>query len=713
MNQHTPSHKRSYQNINNIETPSGNNIAPFNNKLENNIGEKIKFKTISHLNQYNNVSDENLNQISQKLFDQQDREIFLNKTESNINDKKVEKINYKLKIKTSPNNYNNFSRNGKKDNRNVNMVNNKNLIIPKSPNNMDIFNNKYNNKNILMEENKIDTNQKKSEEESENLSALAEDLLSLSEENDVEKMRKGPINKNDFLGESREFFNINKKQDNKFIDKTTNFKNLGEIKMMPKLQTKLYSSPLDKLNIKIGNNLYHQKISNKKNYNNMNINLNQFQLDNIQNSHTQTQIQTTDSRTYQSNVKNHISSNSLQNNLNNSNNKNKNNISKDINNNIIKNKTLLNNPMKKSQVIKTNNYIYLRNNKDMFNKTAFNQYNKNDILDLKEENINLINNNNRSVGKKKISLNLNINSITNRNNKNNPNIVQINSMGNKKHQNSKNEYLGQKYLKMNYNNQVLYTKNNNLNFNNMNNVNNPNNSDSFQNINSMNNMSNLYKNNNQHTNNINNNNKIFDDKQILKKTQTFNLIDQNNNKQNYNIEYIHKNNNNLNLNKNTVLYKNINNIYSDLNNYDFISKVQNNINNFHSNKLLRKSDYHKSSNKNIIYNIEDLNKDLIGNNYIQKGANDRASLLVKGKNKNSYKNIYNYKNVNDIKKNNKNIHITERDIISNQKKIDNFNSINFSNTFKNGNLYTYQGENEDFYNYNSYYLNNKVELQAF
>ena len=713
MNQHTPSHKRSYQNINNIETPSGNNKAPVNNKLENNIGEKIKFKTISHLNQYNNVSDENLNQISQKLFDQQDREIFLNKTESNINDKKVEKINYKLKIKTSPNNYNNFSRNGKKDNRNVNMVNNKNLIIPKSPNNMDIFNNKYNNKNILMEENKIDTNQKKSEEESENLSALAEDLLSLSEENDVEKMRKGPINKNDFLGESREFFNINKKQDNKFIDKTTNFKNLGEIKMMPKLQTKLYSSPLDKLNIKIGNNLYHQKISNKKNYNNMNINLNQFQLDNIQNSHTQTQIQTTDSRTYQSNVKNHISSNSLQNNLNNSNNKNKNNISKDINNNIIKNKTLLNNPMKKSQVIKTNNYIYLRNNKDMFNKTAFNQYNKNDILDLKEENINLINNNNRSVGKKKISLNLNINSITNRNNKNNPNIVQINSMGNKKHQNSKNEYLGQKYLKMNYNNQVLYTKNNNLNFNNMNNVNNPNNSDSFQNINSMNNMSNLYKNNNQHTNNINNNNKIFDDKQILKKTQTFNLIDQNNNKQNYNIEYIHKNNNNLNLNKNTVLYKNINNIYSDLNNYDFISKVQNNINNFHSNKLLRKSDYHKSSNKNIIYNIEDLNKDLIGNNYIQKGANDRASLLVKGKNKNSYKNIYNYKNVNDIKKNNKNIHITERDIISNQKKIDNFNSINFSNTFKYGNLYTYQGENEGFYNYNSYYLNNKVELQAF
>ena len=709
MNQHTPSHKRSYQNINNIETPSGNNIAPFNNKLENNIGEKIKFKTISHLNQYNNVSDENLNQISQKLFDQQDREIFLNKTESNINDKKVEKINYKLKIKTSPNNYNNFSRNGKKDNRNVNMVNNKNLIIPKSPNNMDILNNKYNNKNILMEENKIDDNQKKSEEESENLSALAEDLLSLSEENDVEKMRKGPINKNDFLGESREFFNINKKQENKYIDKTTNFKNLGEIKMMPKLQTKLYSSPLDKLNIKIGNNLYHQKISNKKNYNNMNINLNQFQLDNIQNSHTQTQIQTTDSRTYQSNVKNHISSNSLQNNLNNSNNKNKNNISKDINNNIIKNKTLLNNPMKKSQVIKTNNYIYLRNNKDMFNKTAFNQYNKNDILDLKEENINLINNNNRSVGKKKISLNLNINSITNRNNKNNPNIVQINSMGNKKHQNSKNEYLGQKYLKMNYNNQVLYTKNNNLNFNNMNNVNNPNNSDSFQNII----MSNLYKNNNQHTNNINNNNKIFDDKQILKKTQTFNLIDQNNNKQNYNIEYIHKNNNNLNLNKNTVLYKNINNIYSDLNNYDFISKVQNNINNFHSNKLLRKSDYHKSSNKNIIYNIEDLNRDLIGKNYIQKGANDRASLLVKGKNKNSYKNIYNYKNVNDIKKNNKNIHITERDIISNQKKIDNFNSINFSNTFKYGNLYTYQGENEDFYNYNSYYLNNKVELQAF
>ena len=49
----------------------------------------------------------------------------------------------------------------------------------------------------IIKEIQIDPEQKKNDEESENLSALAEDLLSLSDEYNVELMRKGPINKND------------------------------------------------------------------------------------------------------------------------------------------------------------------------------------------------------------------------------------------------------------------------------------------------------------------------------------------------------------------------------------------------------------------------------------------------------------------------------------------------------------------------------------
>ena len=69
--------------------------------------------------------------------------------------------------------------------------------------------------NILIdEENK--KKQKQSDDDSENLSELAADILSMSDGTDIKLMRQGPINKNDFIGESKEFYNINKNKDNKF-----------------------------------------------------------------------------------------------------------------------------------------------------------------------------------------------------------------------------------------------------------------------------------------------------------------------------------------------------------------------------------------------------------------------------------------------------------------------------------------------------------------
>ena len=104
--------------------------------------------------------------------------------------------------------------------------------------------------NILIKNNNINLNQRKNEEESVNLSELAEDLLSLSEGYNAEIMRKGPINKKDFLGESKEIYNINKSKRNNLINiNKNNIINLDPSKTMPKLQTKIYSSPLDKLNL--------------------------------------------------------------------------------------------------------------------------------------------------------------------------------------------------------------------------------------------------------------------------------------------------------------------------------------------------------------------------------------------------------------------------------------------------------------------------------
>ena len=86
-----------------------------------------------------------------------------------------------------------------------------------------------------------------SNEDSENLSKLAEELLSLSnKENEVE-LPRGPINKKDFIGKCIPFFNINEELE-KNKNETKIKKNIGT-GTIQKYQVKLYTSPLIKLNI--------------------------------------------------------------------------------------------------------------------------------------------------------------------------------------------------------------------------------------------------------------------------------------------------------------------------------------------------------------------------------------------------------------------------------------------------------------------------------
>ena len=678
MNQLTPSHKKSNQNINHIETPLVINNRDEKIKLQN-IEKEKKFKTISHLNQFHNLSNENLNQVSTKLFDEKDIVNLLNNTQTYINDKMNEKVINKVKTNRSPKNRNNAILMERSKNKNIN-VNNTNNYLSKSSSNIDKLKKKH--KNDIKLKNEINNNQKetKNDEDSVNLSALAEDLLSLSEDYNVEIMRKGPINKNDFLGESKEFFNINKNQ-----ELNRNLFNLGEIKTMPKLQTKLYSSPLDKLNLKNMNHLITN--SNKKKYNYLDNNFYNFQLKGTSNSNTQTPILTND--TYPSKIKTYISSNSIQNITNN--NKNVNDINSHYN---MKNNTILNNLIMKSHIVKNSNNNNLINNNDMFNKTH--QYNKNNFLDINGDILNNLNNN-HSVGKRKINLNLNINynnSNSNRNIKKNIYKNQINSIGAQRSINNKSEFLGKDFSKTNYNNQVQYNKNinfNNININNTNPMNYFDNSNSFQNNNATNKNNNYYSNDNYQYNNK----KTFINEQKSKKLQIFNY----NVQQNNNLESINKKIDNMNINKNLIINSNTNNI-NNYNNVEVLSKLQNQMKNYQSNKIFRKNEFHKVSNENVLLDIGILDNDLISSNTIQKKSLGRNSLLMKGKNKNSYKNVYNYINKNKIKKGNNMLYINNQDIITEHNGINNFNSNNYIDGYITGNINTYQGRSDIFDKHN-------------
>ena len=712
MNEQTPQQNKLNQNLVNIGTPLGEN--KYNNiDILNLKEEEKKFKTISHLKQYNNITNDNLNNISLKLFDDdKEKGNYLNNTASiiNNNDKKNEKINYKLKIKSMPKNRKSSIPEAQSGNK---IKNNKINILSKSSNDMTKFKKIIKNQNIILTEN----NKKKPEDDdSENLSALAEDLLSMSDEN-VQIMRKGPINKNDFIGESKELFNLYKKQENRVINVNMNKNkiNINQTKPMPKLQTKLYSSPLDKFNIKNSTNLNNIKNSNKKNYNNINSNLTNFQLNdrnNMQYNKTQmqtTQISTENARPYASKVKNHISSNSIQNGTNINNN-----ININVNINSNNNNTILSNLISRNQATKNNvtgnNINQIINNYDMFSKTGLNQYNNNYILEFDENNLNNINKikNNHSVGKKKMPLNMNIknNSNSNRNIKNKSIIKQINSTGLHINLNTSNDFMNKSNLNINNNNaQYINNINKNIIFNrtnmNINNINNMNNK--IINTNYQQNF-NLMNNNNYHSNdNYNYNHKINNFSiggQALKKTQTLNWVPQNNNPNlENNIEYKHKNINNINMNKRSVINSyanNYNNNYHLANKLDYVSHVQNKPKNLQSDKLLRQSDYNKISNKNNLLLLDGQDNILINNNNVnnQQIYLDNNLKLIKGKNKNSYTNIHNYLDMNGNKIRKNNLYNNNNDMIS-QKLATTFNLKNFGNRgYLNENIYTYDGQGE-------------------
>ena len=714
MDKFTPSQDKNKHNLYNAGTPFVTNSFITNDSKNSGKNEK-KYKTISHQKVYNNLNNENFVNVSEKLknlFGEKEINNILNNTASSINNKKPEKM--ANDTKSTPKNRKNINLDQKSENKLYPRIN----IFSKSSNNKE----KLTEKNNTVHEKKQENSQNKSEDDSENLSALAEDLLSMSDEFDVQLMRKKPINKKDFLGEFKEEFNYYKKRENDLNNQKKNIMNIGLPKEMPILQTKLYTSPLEKLKMKnLGSNI---KNSNKKNYNNIKRDLHNFKLDEVQNqlySKTQTQVKGSDIKTYASKIKNHISSNSIKNNENNTKNMNKTN-----NNN---NNTILNNLAQRSQIIKNNINSQFNNIDDIFNKTTFNQENKNYINDWNEENTNdlmkIINNTNHSVGKKKIHSKLQINqNHSNRNLKNKSIIKTINTIGIQDQYNNKNEYIGKDQLKIiNYNNQIQNNKKNNIRFNiiNINNINNINNNfeknNNIQNINSINIQSN-YNNSNI---NYNYNSKYTDINQRLRKMETYKRITPNNQKQDNNNEYLHKNINNMNVNnKNNVLNTNttINN-YNIGNKIEYYSQIQNKKIYPQTNKLLRKSDFNRVSNKNVVLKLNEVKQNLRNiNNNNQQTLIDKNSLLNKGNNKNSYTNIHNYMNINYYKPLNENKYKNiNKDIIS-QKNLNTFKLNNYDDNYKIGNMHYYQEGNDNTFDYigNINYLDNNIkrfELAAF
>jgi hypothetical protein len=393
------------------------------------------------------------------------------------------------------------------------------------------------------------------------------------------------------------------------------------------------------------------------------------------------------------------------------------------------NNTILNNLAQRSQIIKNNINSQFNNIDDIFNKTTFNQENKNYINDWNEENTNdlmkIINNTNHSVGKKKIHSKLQINqNHSNRNLKNKSIIKTINTIGIQDQYNNKNEYIGKDQLKIiNYNNQIQNNKKNNIRFNiiNINNINNINNNfernNNIQNINSINIQSN-YNNSNI---NYNYNSKYTDINQRLRKMETYKRITPNNQKQDNNNEYLHKNINNMNVNnKNNVLNTNttINN-YNIGNKIEYYSQIQNKKIYPQTNKLLRKSDFNRVSNKNVVLKLNEVKQNLRNiNNNNQQTLIDKNSLLNKGNNKNSYTNIHNYMNINYYKPLNENKYKNiNKDIIS-QKNLNTFKLNNYDDNYKIGNMHYYQEGNDNTFDYigNINYLDNNIkrfELTAF
>ena len=412
----------------------------------------------------------------------------------------INTFNSIIKTSTDPNNNknkNDYKTKSLPKNRNNDIFENNENMLSKSSNNIKKINKKNRTSiNFKVNENLAD-NENSDEDDSENLSKLAEDLLSISDEyNNVKLMRMTPINKKDFIGESKEIFNINNQvkhtnpikgfndfnhlnqNTNKNLEKISqkidkifdenlggvesnliksnmNIINMENINQIPKLQTQLYISPIQKFYSKFPNN----------NYNNLDNNLNnESTYFNSNNISKPTKI---DGRKF-TKLKYHISSNSIINN-------NINNISNQINNYPMLNYTDLSN-----QIINNN---YITNNKK-FNKTALNQYNNN-IWDISEEVIqNTVNVNSSNI---KESPNLSSNK-----NINNNQLYNDNYLKNNPNSNRNNNSIGKKgnitnqstiAIKKNIGNYSGYNYKTNLNYNKSNTTNNNNSNNNINNMN--------------------------------------------------------------------------------------------------------------------------------------------------------------------------------------------------------------------------------------
>ena len=173
-------------------------------------------------------------------------------------------------------------------------------------------------------------------------------------------------------------------------------------------------------------------------------------------------------------------------------------------------------------------------------------------------------------------------------------------------------------------------------------------------------------------------------------------------------------------NKNNVLNTNttINN-YNIGNKIEYYSQIQNKKIYPQTNKLLRKSDFNRVSNKNVVLKLNEVKQNLRNiNNNNQQTLIDKNSLLNKGNNKNSYTNIHNYMNINYYKPLNENKYKNiNKDIIS-QKNLNTFKLNNYDDNYKIGNMHYYQEGNDNTVDYigNINYLDNNIkrfELTAF
>ena len=588
MNENTPAHKKklNFKDNEKLKLNSINTPIELNKYYDNLLIPKFnyqKFKTIVESRKNNN---NNNNSINKKEFNDSiltPQNLYINTYEFDVNPNKIENnlyndkkviIDYKKKTNSTPKNRNNKI-----------LENNNANIFSKSSNNLSKKNNKnklkgiIDNNNINTNENFADNEKSKSDEDSENLSKLAEDLLSISDDYQTQQMRKSPINKKDFIGESKVYFNINNQIEQNYSKDNINLLNMENINPVPKLQSQIYISPLQKLNLNFKNINYINKIFNMKNSNenknNINNNISNNEINNINNDNIGNYIKNNEVNNYNLNdsreneekkftkLKYHVSSNSIVNN----------------NNSIqISNYSMLNNINFNNQIM-NNNPININN---LFSKTAITKHNKN-ILDLSSgiyQDMNNSNVNPNSSMKKKNNFlkekNINFNNMTGNSNRNNYSVGKEFNTNNKIRNSLKKNI--DNYSGYNHKTNVINNFNQTFN-NNINNINFENNKNIKNNIKYINNNNNNYNNlkninnfNNNNMNNMNNINNINNVKSL--NNQNFKKI---NDQRIFNRKIeLDNNNNQIKLpDNNRYVFKQQNNV--DLNNIN-LNDINNNIN---------------------------------------------------------------------------------------------------------------------------------------